>query len=139
MLCVMPSPAVEVTQGWDPAPLQTARLCKPAKSAKVTTSPNGDIASHKKSSLTRPCAKTVLALVGTRSRTSPGARNTLGHPKAANFLDIKPMLDLTCKTVAKMITQKTPEEIRATFNIKNDFTPEEEEQVRKENQWAEDH
>ncbi len=30
---------------------------------------------------------------------------------------------------------KTPEEIRKTFNIKNDFTPEEEEEVR-ENQWA---
>jgi len=48
------------------------------------------------------------------------------------------MLDLTCKTVAKMITGKTPEEIRATFNIKNDFTPAEEEQVRRENAWAED-
>jgi len=53
-------------------------------------------------------------------------------------LDIKSMLDLTCKTVAKMITGKTPEEIRATFNIKNDFTPAEEEQVRRENAWAED-
>ena len=29
-----------------------------------------------------------------------------------------------------------PEEIRKTFNIKNDFTPEEEEEVRRENQWA---
>jgi|EP00029_Vermamoeba_vermiformis_P006309 S-phase kinase-associated protein 1 len=57
---------------------------------------------------------------------------------AANFLDIKPLLDLTCKTVANMIKGKTPEEIRKTFNIKNDFTPEEEEQVRKENEWCEE-
>ncbi|KAJ7966902.1 putative Skp1 [Quillaja saponaria] len=39
-------------------------------------------------------------------------------------------------TVADMIKGKTPEEIRKTFNIKNDFTPEEEEEVRRENQWA---
>jgi S-phase kinase-associated protein 1 len=57
---------------------------------------------------------------------------------AANYLDIKPLLDLTCKTVANMIKGKTPEEIRKTFNIKNDFTPEEEEQVRKENAWCEE-
>ena len=37
---------------------------------------------------------------------------------------------MTCKTVANMIKGKTPEEIRKTFNIKNDFTPSEEEQVR---------
>ena len=29
---------------------------------------------------------------------------------------------------------KSPEEIRQTFNIPNDFTPEEEEQVKKENE-----
>ena len=64
---------------------------------------------------------------------------------AANYLDIKVgifidfvsfimavfqgLLDVTCKTVANMIKGKTPEEIRKTFNIKNDFTPSEEEQV----------
>jgi len=58
--------------------------------------------------------------------------------QAANYLDIKPLLDLGCKTVANMIKGKTPEEIRKTFNIKNDFTPEEEEQVRKENEWCEE-
>ncbi|CAN0923061.1 SKP1-like protein 1A [Linum grandiflorum] len=55
---------------------------------------------------------------------------------AANYLDIKGLLDLTCQTVADMIKGKTPEEIRKTFNIKNDFTPEEEAEVRRENQWA---
>lgn len=37
-----------------------------------------------------------------------------------------------------MIKGKTPEEIRKTFNIKNDFTTSEEEQVRKENEWCEE-
>ncbi|KAJ1983024.1 hypothetical protein H4R33_004922 [Dimargaris cristalligena] len=57
---------------------------------------------------------------------------------AANYLDIKPLLDLTCLTVANMIKGKMPDEIRRTFNVKNDFTPEEEEAVRKENEWCED-
>lgn len=57
---------------------------------------------------------------------------------AANYLDIKGLLDVTCKTVANMIKGKTPEEIRKTFNIKNEFTAEEEEKVRKENEWYEE-
>ncbi|GKT52105.1 E3 ubiquitin ligase complex SCF subunit scon-3 [Colletotrichum spaethianum] len=57
---------------------------------------------------------------------------------ASNYLDIKPLLDVGCKTVANMIKGKSPEEIRKTFNITNDFTPEEEEQIRRENEWAED-
>ncbi|RZC64079.1 hypothetical protein C5167_025828, partial [Papaver somniferum] len=52
---------------------------------------------------------------------------------AANYLNIEELLDLTCQTVADMIKGKTPEEIRKTFNIKNDFTPEEEEELRREN------
>ncbi|MCJ1342021.1 hypothetical protein MMC31_000201 [Peltigera leucophlebia] len=57
---------------------------------------------------------------------------------AANYLDIKALLDVGCKTVANMIKGKTPDEIRKTFNIQNDFTPEEEDQIRRENEWAED-
>ncbi|MCJ1302649.1 hypothetical protein MMC08_005453, partial [Hypocenomyce scalaris] len=56
---------------------------------------------------------------------------------AANYLDIKALLDVGCKTVANMIKGKSPEEIRKTFNIQNDFTPEEEDQIRRENEWAE--
>ena len=57
---------------------------------------------------------------------------------AANYLDIKGLSDVTCKTVANMIEGKSPEEIRKIFNIKNDFTPAEEEQIRKENEWCEE-
>ena len=56
---------------------------------------------------------------------------------AANYLDMKGLLNVTCGTVANMIKGKTPEEIRKHFNIKNDFTPSEEEQIRKENEWCE--
>lgn len=66
-----------------------------------------------------------------------------GEVLAANYLDIKGLLDASVKTVANMIKGKTPEEIRKTFNIKNDFTllyftPEEEEQVRREDEWIEE-
>ncbi|KAH3732118.1 cytosolic glycoprotein FP21 [Pelomyxa schiedti] len=56
---------------------------------------------------------------------------------AANYLDIKPLLDLTCKTVALMMKGKTPAEIRKTFNILTP-TPEEEEEVRKANPWLDE-
>ncbi|KAF8092871.1 hypothetical protein N665_0399s0007 [Sinapis alba] len=55
---------------------------------------------------------------------------------AANYLNIPGLLDLTCQTVADHIKDKTPEDVREIFNIQNDFTPEEEEEVRKENAWA---
>jgi hypothetical protein len=37
-----------------------------------------------------------------------------------------------------MIKGKHPEEIRKDFNITNDFTPEEEDQIHRENVWSED-
>ncbi|XP_024112709.1 S-phase kinase-associated protein 1-like [Pongo pygmaeus] len=57
---------------------------------------------------------------------------------AANYLDIKGLLDVTCKTVANMVKRKTPEEIHKIFNLKNDFTEEREAQVRQENQRCEE-
>uniref|UniRef100_W6NB46 SKP1 component and Exonuclease domain containing protein n=1 Tax=Haemonchus contortus TaxID=6289 RepID=W6NB46_HAECO len=54
---------------------------------------------------------------------------------AANYLDISGLLDVVCRVVANMINGKTPDEIRRTFNIINDFSPEEEARIRKENAW----
>ena len=52
---------------------------------------------------------------------------------AANYLDIKPLLELSSAKVASIIKGKTMEEIRQTFRITNDFTPEEEQQIIEEN------
>ncbi|KAN0072876.1 Skp1 family, dimerization domain containing protein [Elaphomyces granulatus] len=60
----------------------------------------------------------------------------LGVVLAANFLDIKGLLDIGCIAIGNMIKGKTVEELRDQFDIVNDFTPEEEERIRRENEWA---
>ena len=57
---------------------------------------------------------------------------------AANYLDIKPLLELSCAKVASLIKNRSIPEIRKFFNIENDFTPEEEAQIIEENKWAEE-
>jgi len=56
--------------------------------------------------------------------------------RTANYLNIKNLLELTCKTLAEMIRGKTTEEIRKILHIQNDFTLEEEQQIKEENKWA---
>eukprot|EP00467_Chlorarachnion_reptans_P017120 CAMPEP_0114518906 /NCGR_PEP_ID=MMETSP0109-20121206/18698_1 /TAXON_ID=29199 /ORGANISM="Chlorarachnion reptans, Strain CCCM449" /LENGTH=184 /DNA_ID=CAMNT_0001699567 /DNA_START=235 /DNA_END=789 /DNA_ORIENTATION=+ len=51
---------------------------------------------------------------------------------AANYMDIKPLLLLMCAKVATLLKGRGPAEIRRTFNIRDDYTPEEEEEVRNE-------
>jgi len=91
----------------------------------------------------------ILVRRQTRHRVSPSpyshslsfitsALDYLKTTQASNYMDIQPLLDLTCKTVASMIKGKSPEQIRADFNIKSDFTPEEEAEVRSENAWCEE-
>ncbi|XP_073111310.1 SKP1-like protein 1A [Elaeis guineensis] len=55
--------------------------------------------------------------------------------QAADYLEIKDLLDLACEQVANIIRGKHVEEIRNTFNIKNDFTVEEEKEIRKQHPW----
>ncbi|KAI5658882.1 hypothetical protein M9H77_27675 [Catharanthus roseus] len=55
---------------------------------------------------------------------------------AANYLEIKDMMELLCQTIADKIKEMKVEECRKYFNIENDFTPEEEDAIRKEHEWA---
>lgn len=57
---------------------------------------------------------------------------------AANYLNMKGLLDVAAKTLASMMKGKTSEEIRAKFNIVNDFTDAEKEEIRKEMDWCAD-
>ena len=54
----------------------------------------------------------------------------------ANYMDIKNLLELASAKVASIIKGKNTEEIRKTFGITNDFTPEEEQQILEENKWC---
>ena len=55
---------------------------------------------------------------------------------AANFLDIKSLLELACAKVSSIIKGMTIPEMRKYFNIENDFTSEEEAQIIDEFEWA---
>ncbi|KXX79377.1 E3 ubiquitin ligase complex SCF subunit sconC [Madurella mycetomatis] len=55
---------------------------------------------------------------------------------AANYLEIKKLLDMGCQVVVNMIRGKTTEQTREILGIENDFTPEEEERIRKETLWV---
>jgi S-phase kinase-associated protein 1 len=87
----------------------------------------------------------LKTMVDNEGKTEEKVENLMNYKErlfavilGANYLDSKKLLDCTCKNVAGMIKGKTPEQIREIFGIKNDFTPEEEEQVRKENAWCEE-
>jgi S-phase kinase-associated protein 1 len=56
---------------------------------------------------------------------------------AANYLDIKPLLELACATVVSMVKSKNREELKETFKITHEFTAEEEAKIRADNKWCE--
>ena len=57
---------------------------------------------------------------------------------ASNFLDIKTLYRCCTRNIAKCLRNKSPEEIRATYNLDDDLSPEEKEQIKKENAWFEE-
>ena len=59
-----------------------------------------------------------------------------GLVTAANYMDIKPLLDLTCLAVSVLIKGKSAVEIRSIFHLTNELSPEERRQVEAENEWC---
>lgn len=47
---------------------------------------------------------------------------------ACNYLNIRGLMQITCKTVANLIKGKTAEEIRSTFGIQNDLSDSDDEE-----------
>ncbi|BAS77732.1 SKP1-like protein 1A [Oryza sativa Japonica Group] len=56
--------------------------------------------------------------------------------RAAAFLRVERLADLASREVAACMRGRTVEGIRQVFGIANDYTDEEEQDVRKENSWA---
>ena len=57
---------------------------------------------------------------------------------AADYLGVKSLLDLGCAKIATMMRGKKAKEVIALFNIEKDFTPEQEDCIRKEYKWTEE-
>jgi S-phase kinase-associated protein 1 len=55
--------------------------------------------------------------------------------RATNYLDIKVLLDEACREIARRMRGKTPEGIQKMFKITEHFTPDEEEEIRRDNPW----
>ncbi|XP_057471175.1 SKP1-like protein 11 [Actinidia eriantha] len=55
---------------------------------------------------------------------------------AANFLDIKGLLEVTSQKIADSIKDLPHQDVREIFQVENDYTPEEEAAVRAEHDWA---
>jgi S-phase kinase-associated protein 1 len=55
---------------------------------------------------------------------------------AFNFLDMPEQLTQICRKHAEILRDKSPEEIRHLYNLPDDLTPSEKEQLKKDNAWA---
>ncbi len=58
--------------------------------------------------------------------------------EAADFLHAKRLLETGCSFVAQKIKGKSVEDLREIFGVVNDFTPDEEAQIKNEHEWAEE-
>lgn len=68
--------------------------------------------------------------------------DTLPHQKqfeiinSANYLNISPLIEITCRIVAEFMKRSSEEEIMRVFNIKKKLTEEEKNAILEEHGWA---
>lgn len=55
---------------------------------------------------------------------------------AANYLNVESLQELMCMAVAKALDGRSLEDVREIFGVENDYTPEEEAELRKEYSWV---
>ena len=56
--------------------------------------------------------------------------------KAANYMEVCDLVDVALDVIVKEMERMTPEEIRARYNLKDDLTAEEKQQILSENTWS---
>lgn len=61
--------------------------------------------------------------------------NLIELSNESHTLNIKPLLDLCCYQISQIIKNKSVEEMRDLFDVKSDFTPEEEMKLKKDTEW----
>ena len=55
---------------------------------------------------------------------------------AVNYMHIDALLKLVCSLIANQINEKSYDELRAVYGITEQFTPEQEEEIRLEREWV---
>ena len=76
-----------------------------------------------------------LARAEAKSFSDISVEGLIALIKATNYFDIKPLLDGSCREMARRMKGRSPEGIRELFNITEQFTPAEEEEIRQQNPW----
>lgn len=61
-----------------------------------------------------------------------------GLTVSSNYLEIAPLVDLTCAKIASLCKDKDEDEILKTFGITETFNEEEKKRIREENKWIEE-
>ncbi|KAI5440744.1 SKP1-like protein 14 [Lathyrus oleraceus] len=107
---------------------------------KITTIPLPNISSHDLPYVIEYCEKSIAGKITKEFEAEFVKKLNNEEVKelflAANYLNIKKLLDFLSQVIADRIANKSVEYVRRYFGIENDFTPEEEAKLREELAWT---